>query len=146
VNSLTVPFFFSFRVSTQINLKLQNMAMLLRWWWKLYEPQGSVWAAFARTIYNKFGNETFTPMVTCSFFWKHLLALHSTFNHLTHWEIGSGRRINIWYDNWMGSPVFQLLSEDALPARRNLSLLQAKRQLPALLPRPFNRKMQKYCC
>jgi Reverse transcriptase (RNA-dependent DNA polymerase) len=25
-----------------INLKLQNMAMLLRWWWKIYEPQGSV--------------------------------------------------------------------------------------------------------
>jgi hypothetical protein len=42
----------------------------------------------------------------------------------------------------MGSPVFQLLSEDAFPARRNLSLLQVKRQLHALLPRPFNRKMQ----
>jgi zinc-binding in reverse transcriptase len=81
-------------------------------------------------------------MVTGSFFWKHLLALHSTFTHLTQWEVGSGRRINVWNDNWMGSPVLQLFSKDAPPARRTLSLLQTKRQLPALLPRPFNRKMQ----
>lgn len=83
---------------------LQNLALLIRWWWRLYTANEDLWP---HIMHNLCANSTGTNTPkTCrsagSFFWKILIRLKPLFHWSTTWQIGNGRGIAIWYDSWDG--------------------------------------------
>lgn len=78
------------------NIELQNEALLLRWWWRLYEGDDSLWAIVCRKLYAKPSKDE-GPVAWIkkgSFFWTALATIKHIFHWCTSWVIGNGHRIN----------------------------------------------------
>lgn len=117
-----------------INIQLQNEALLLRWWWRLYQGGDSLWAVVCQMLYAK-PSEEGGPAAWIkqgSFFWTALNSMKHIFHWCTSWDIGNGFRINFWYDSWAGSPI--LNQSDPVPDNPVLSLREAQPVLSNLAP------------
>lgn len=92
-----------------MNLKLFNMALLLRWWWKAYHDKDCLWTVTVRLLRRRGGNahQTAVWLVGGSFFWKQLQSLKHLFERSIEWKIGSGNSISFWFDSWNGSVILE---------------------------------------
>lgn len=91
------------------DLRSQNIALLLRWWWKAYDDPNCLWAEFLIKIRGKGPRENHPRLwlKSGSFFWKQLQGLRGFFNWSTAWQIGDGKSISFWFDSWDGLPKEQ---------------------------------------
>ncbi|KAJ4808529.1 RNA-directed DNA polymerase (reverse transcriptase)-related family protein [Rhynchospora pubera] len=122
------------------NIKLQNQAFLLRWWWFLYNNHKSLWYKIAFNIYSPIrgGASPLTWNKIGSFFWKDLRFLSYLFQFSTLSLTNSGLNTSFWYDNWDGTPIIPLLKGARKPLRQRLNCRQGLASLDPLLPRPWD--------
>ncbi|KAJ4809406.1 RNA-directed DNA polymerase (reverse transcriptase)-related family protein [Rhynchospora pubera] len=122
-----------------IDFKLHNKALLLRWIWKLYSSQESLWFTLA--------NKLFSPQRGCkslilwikngSFFWKDLRSLFPMFQLSTQIHVRNGLLTSFWFDNWGGRPLFFLSKRFHQPPRARICLKAGLQQVNNLLPSPM---------
>lgn len=118
------------------NLNLTNISLLLRWWWKAYHDQLSLWKMIVEKTRRKNPSEL-TPkfwLRTGSFFWLLLLRIQFLFTWSTVWKIGHGYTISYWNDAWCGLPrntvnvgaiqEGHISLRDAWPRRHLIDVLQ----------------------
>lgn len=95
------------------NLALQNIALLIRWWWRLYQNEGELWFQIMSTLRRKRIaacnlHDSGSPRIwnsTGSFFWMILQKLKLLFLMSSSWLIGDGARISFWFDAWDSKPI-----------------------------------------
>lgn len=84
------------------DLTTQNVALLLRWWWRIYTSPNSIWSQFSKLIYGRRATTT-GPRVWVlrgSYFWNQLQKIRPFFVWSVEWEIGDGNSISFWSDIW----------------------------------------------
>ncbi|KAJ1701600.1 hypothetical protein LUZ63_001379 [Rhynchospora breviuscula] len=121
-----------------LDLKLQNIALLLRWWWRLYHSSNSLWSLFASNLFAK-RDPSIPPLAwnsRGSFFWKDLFSIRFYFQLSTTSVVGSGLNTSFWLDNWGGTCLVLCGSSIQMPTRRFISLRQASMMWFALIPSP----------
>ncbi|KAJ1690962.1 hypothetical protein LUZ63_015117 [Rhynchospora breviuscula] len=121
-----------------LNLNMQNISLLLRWWWRLHTTPDSLWSKIAHCLYSK--RDRNVPPIAWnsigSFFWHDLFSIRSFFQLSTRSIIGSGLNTSFWYSNW-GGTCLTLCGYSALPpTRRFISLRHARSLWHELLPSP----------
>ncbi|KAJ1697330.1 hypothetical protein LUZ63_005842 [Rhynchospora breviuscula] len=123
-----------------LDLKLQNTALLLRWWWRLYHAPNSLWTVFASVLFSK--RDRSIPPISWnskgSFFWRDLLSIRLYFQLSTSKVIGSGLNSSFWYDNWGGHCLCLYANSAQHPPRRFISLKQALPLWHSLIPSPMS--------
>lgn len=90
-----------------IDLRVQNTALLLRWWWRQYEEPTALWTITVTKL-RCTGTYTNGPKfwaVKGSFFWNQLQKLKKPFQWSTGWIIGNGAGISFWQDSWSDTPL-----------------------------------------
>ncbi|XP_078163498.1 uncharacterized protein LOC144558530 [Carex rostrata] len=91
------------------DLYIRNVSLILRWWWKAYGHEGSLWtSSIIRIRWQGAYHEG--PRIwakTGSFFWSQLLGVKHWFNWSSAWVIGDGTCISFWFDNWNGETLAQ---------------------------------------
>ncbi|KAJ4785579.1 RNA-directed DNA polymerase (reverse transcriptase)-related family protein [Rhynchospora pubera] len=124
------------------NLQLQNITLLIRWWWRLYGIEDSIWAQIAGLIYKRAG-PLVGPMMWISagsFFWHQLRSIRFYFQLFTRWTVGDGNAILVWVDNWRGSPLHFFLSAEKWDQQHKLlTLRQAVALSHSLFQSPLTR-------
>lgn len=89
------------------NLNLVNITYLLRWWWKAYREEASLWTRIIHNLRRKRpliqGPQFWTK--AGSFFWSQLQRIKHIFDWSSMWEVGVGTTISYWYDAWHGLPL-----------------------------------------
>ncbi|XP_078149515.1 uncharacterized protein LOC144544851 [Carex rostrata] len=119
-----------------LDLTVQNTSLLLRWWWRLYDSQDSLWATICIRLHAK-PTEEGGPLawnITGSFFWAALHNIKWIFHWSTYWIVGNGRRINFWFDSWDGMPLFETSTRAQRPSNMVLSLRQGQSLLEEVAP------------
>lgn len=115
---------------------MQNISLLLRWWWRLYQENNSLWKLWAvklRTHANRVGG----PLLflrSGSFFWMQLLKIQGIFQWSTEWVVGNGETISFWYDSWNGQPLRRQIDRLPRPQSSKISLADAIPRILELLP------------
>ncbi|KAJ1691982.1 hypothetical protein LUZ63_016137 [Rhynchospora breviuscula] len=121
------------------DLRLQNVSLLLRWWWRLYQDSNSLWSKLASNFFGK--RDTNLPPLAWnkngSFFWSDLMSIRIFFQISTASIIGSGLNSSFWYSNWGASFLFFFNSTLKPPLKRNISLRSALQEYHTLLPAPL---------
>lgn len=117
-----------------IDLRTQNISLLLRWWWRLYDEPSALWSI---TIVNlrKYGAYVNGPcfwLAMGSFFWNQLQKLRPLFNWSTVWSIGRGEGISFWQDSWSGVAFITQLN--ARPLHPYVSLRDAVPAIQLIAP------------
>lgn len=115
------------------NIGLQNMTLILRWWWVAYTNLNSLWTIIAKRLYWK-GRQTGGPniwKVTGSYFWRQLIGLRPEFNFCAFWKVGDGLTIAFWHDSWRGFP---LAKPGETPVLTRISLAEALPIITTLHP------------
>lgn len=113
------------------DLQRRNEALLMRWWWKLYSEEDSLWTEVITKLRQVRPNQT-GPKIWCvggSFFWKDLHKLRPLFHLCTKWMIGDGHSISFWTDNWSGPPLYIRQQGVPRPSQFGISLHEANNQL-----------------
>ncbi|KAJ3708782.1 hypothetical protein LUZ61_012487 [Rhynchospora tenuis] len=124
------------------DLQLMNVALLLKWWWRLYRNKNSLWSYFASKIFSKHvGNDS--PLVwkkEGSFFWKDLISLRFFFQLSTTVVLGNGNQTSFWFDCWQGKPLSYLLPStrpQEKPPLPDCTVGKAVQRFFKLFPAPF---------
>lgn len=84
------------------DLRIQNIAFLLCWWWRLYSSPNALWPTFADALYSRRATPN-GPRIWSSrgsFFWNQLQSIKRWFTWSTRWNVGDGNSISFWMDNW----------------------------------------------
>ncbi|KAJ3691840.1 hypothetical protein LUZ61_021004 [Rhynchospora tenuis] len=127
-----------------INLKLQNIALLLKWWWRLHNNPQSLLSDLARRLYSK--RDPAVPPIawnsTGSFFWRDLFSIRIYFQLSSTSIVGSGANTSFWYSNWGGSCLSFCGHSEFPLTRRFISLKQALPICHQLLPGPLTFQQQ----
>lgn len=100
------------------DLRLRNIALVLRWWWKCYGEPNSLWAVTVCRLRTQ-RIQVAGPAIWSkrgSYFWIQLIGLRSLFDRATQWVVGTGSSISFWYDRWGPSPLVALGSRHTLHA------------------------------
>jgi hypothetical protein len=85
-----------------LNLDLMNIALLSKWIWKLFNGSG-LWQTILKGKYLK--GQTLrqaTYRNGDSHFWQGLLEVKTFFLNCCKFQIGDGRSVSFWEDNWLG--------------------------------------------
>ncbi|KAJ3688916.1 hypothetical protein LUZ61_018080 [Rhynchospora tenuis] len=130
-----------------LDLKLQNIALLLRWWWRLSNNPNSLWSASARRLYAK-RDPSVPPILwntAGSFFWRDLFSIRLFFQLCTFSQVGSGLATSFWYENWGGSCLYYCTPNSKPSARRFISLRSAFSSVQELLPSPMTFQQSSLC-
>ncbi|KAJ4812133.1 RNA-directed DNA polymerase (reverse transcriptase)-related family protein [Rhynchospora pubera] len=84
-----------------LNLKLLNIALLMKWLWRLSAQPTSQWSVIANLlISNKNRLSPLSWTSNGSFFWKDLLQLRHLFAISTTTALANGKSTLFWFDNW----------------------------------------------
>ncbi|KAJ4759032.1 RNA-directed DNA polymerase (reverse transcriptase)-related family protein [Rhynchospora pubera] len=121
------------------NLHLQNIALLLKWWWRIYHLPDSQWHLITKLLYGK-RDHNIPPLCwkkDGSFFWKDLLSMRFYFQWSTTSEVHSGKQTLFWYDDWGGTRLAYYGGGAAPPSRSSISLIKAIPIWHQLLPLPM---------
>ncbi|KAJ4798488.1 RNA-directed DNA polymerase (reverse transcriptase)-related family protein [Rhynchospora pubera] len=127
------------------DLRLQNVSLLLRWWWRLYHDKNSLWNKLATVLYGK-RNSNIPPLAwnKCgSFFWHDLFSIRALFQVSTYSVIGSGVSTLFWFNNWGGGFQYFFNSLTKPPVRSAISVRSALQDFFKLLPAPLT--LQQSC-
>lgn len=117
-----------------LNLELQNTALLLRWWWRLYTQRESLWYLIVSKIRKRTGAGQIGNFWLCSgsFFWASLQKMKFIF----HWGclciIGNGKTVSFWFDARGGRPLRGFHGDKEIPMLPKLSLRDARNRLGEL--------------
>ena len=79
-----------------------NAALLLKWIWKMYQMDRSIWATLIRAKYTANGDIFSCPSRGGSQFWKNLHKIKHVLKLGAKYHLGSGHRIKFWVDWWWG--------------------------------------------
>ncbi|KAK1693140.1 hypothetical protein QYE76_009837 [Lolium multiflorum] len=85
-----------------LNTKKMNVALLLKWVWKLYQPDGSIWANLIRAKYEDADNIFAGSGQGGSQFWKAIHKIKHFFKVGAKHEVRNGTRTSFWSDWWLG--------------------------------------------
>lgn len=107
------------------NLALRNTSLLLRWWWKAYKEPFGLWGITIRSIRAVITGGVCNWQLKGSFFWGNLLKIKYLFHWSSVWEVGNGRSIAYWFDNWSGIPLREFRDGLPRPFQQQLSLRAA---------------------
>jgi hypothetical protein len=90
-----------------LNTKLMNIALMLKWIWKLYQNAEGLWADLIRAKYLR-GRDLFDDTVPTrgSQFWKAIQKIKWYFKLGAKHEARNGRRTRFWLDWWRGRGPF----------------------------------------
>jgi hypothetical protein len=83
-----------------LNTKKMNIALMLKWVWKLHQDDDSIWARLIRAKYTdttyifSYAGQGGSP------FWKSLHQIKDLFKIGAKNEIKDGHRTQLWYDKW----------------------------------------------
>jgi hypothetical protein len=83
-------------------LDLMNIALLSKWIWKLFNGSG-LWQTILKEKYLR--GKTLRQVSYRngdSHFWQGLLEVKTLFLNCCKFQIGDGRSVSLWEDNWMG--------------------------------------------
>ncbi|KAJ3688641.1 hypothetical protein LUZ61_017805 [Rhynchospora tenuis] len=128
------------------DLHMLNIALLLKWWWRLYHHKESLWSSFARTLFSK-NDGIDSPMVwkkEGSFFWRDLLNLRFFFQLSTTVQLADGTSTSFWYDCWRGKPIFflcQSASPQSKPPLPDCSVRNALQRWFQIFPAPLTHEV-----
>ncbi|GJW62963.1 hypothetical protein Tco_0114847 [Tanacetum coccineum] len=93
------------------SLKAYNLALLAKWWWRVYVDRDSLWASLINDIHANLGG-TKDLMYTPKFkgVWSNIAKVEREANHqgiplISSFQrrVGSGEFISFWEDCWLGS-------------------------------------------
>ncbi|KAJ1702307.1 hypothetical protein LUZ63_002086 [Rhynchospora breviuscula] len=129
------------------DLHLQNLALLLKWLWRLYNAPLSLWSSVSRLLYSpvRGNNSPINWNGAGSFFWKDVRSLRFYFQISATAVIGNGANTSFWFDNWGGEPLVYCLKHSVKPPRPKISFREAVPLLNQLLPMPRNLKENLIC-
>jgi hypothetical protein len=87
-----------------LNTKLMNIALMLKWVWKLYQNDEGLWADLIRAKYLR-GRDLFSKETSAngSQFWKSIQKLKWFFKLGAKHEVRNGKRTFFWLDWWSGT-------------------------------------------
>lgn len=107
---------------------------MLRWWWRAYANQQSLWIEVITSIKMIGANQNGPSfwVVDGSFFWRELHKLLPLFRQSTQWDIADASKISFWYDTWGDAPL--CLTRRPLPVRSRISLREAIPVIHQLAP------------
>jgi hypothetical protein len=93
-----------------LNTKLMNIALMLKWIWKLYQGAEGLWADLLRAKYLR-GNDLFSPLVPTkgSQFWNAIHKIKWYFKLGARHRVANGRRTYFWLDWWTGKGPLRVL-------------------------------------
>jgi hypothetical protein len=83
-----------------LNSKKMNLALMLKWVWKLYQDDGSIWARLIRAKYTDTGDIFACTGHGGSAFWKILHQIKYLFKIGAKHEVHNGQQTQFWYDRW----------------------------------------------
>ena len=87
------------------SLKTQNNALLMKWWFKLFNDVGRPWRSLILQIYYTSttpGDPQLRCMKIASPFWKSVLQTKELAQLFSGIHIGDGWLISFWHDTWTG--------------------------------------------
>lgn len=116
------------------DLKIQNRALLCRWWWRIYHNPDSLWATTVQELH-AIANHIQGPNLFTkegSFFWKQLHSIKDLFLWSTSWRIGDGMRISFWFDSWCGEPIIR--TAERRPIHYRISIREATQLVSEIAP------------
>jgi hypothetical protein len=87
-----------------LNTKVMNIALMLKWIWKLYQGSNGLWVDLLRAKYLG-NNDLFSSEVpqTGSQFWNSIQKIKWYFKLGARHRVRNGRRTYFWLDWWTGS-------------------------------------------
>jgi hypothetical protein len=87
-----------------------NIALMLKWIWKLYQGAEGLWADLLRAKYLR-GNDLFSPLVPTkgSQFWNAIHKIKWYFKLGARHRVANGRRTYFWLDWWTGKGPLRVL-------------------------------------
>jgi hypothetical protein len=85
-----------------LNSKKMNLALMIKWIWKLYQADNPIWAQIIRGKYNSANNIFEGTGQGGSQFWRSLHKIKHLFKLGAKFEIRDGRRTQFWMDKWTG--------------------------------------------
>lgn len=116
------------------DLKLVNISLLLKWWWKAYCDKNGLWGYTVRLLQRRgsIPNGPNVWLITGSFFWNQLGNIKHIFIRATQWMIGDGKSVSFWFDAWKEEPL--KVGGRRGVSRINISLREAWASRDHLLP------------
>jgi hypothetical protein len=99
-----------------LNLKIQNDGLLLKYLHKFYNKVDTPWVSL---VWNKYYTDQVPHAAgPCgSFWWKDICKLMPIFRGITHCQIGDGRSVLFWKDQWLDS-----INSDSFPRAFSFTL------------------------
>ena len=85
-----------------VNTKTMNTALMLKWIWKLYQEDGSIWHLIVKAKYPEANNFLASPASGGSPFWRSLHKIKVLFKLGVRHVVGNGVRTLFWSDRWIG--------------------------------------------
>jgi hypothetical protein len=87
-----------------INTKFMNIALMLKWIWKIYQNEEGLWAVLLRAKYLG-DHDLFSPAVPTkgSQFWNAIQKIKWYFKMGAKHQVNNGRRTYFWLDWWTGT-------------------------------------------
>lgn len=97
--------------------RTQNLALLMKLGWKLYNKDDSLWAKILREQYlHSHSIQTWPRNRNASHIWRSIIHTRNTLNKGIKWSIGNGSYVDLWNDWWCGhGPWWQLFREHIPP-------------------------------
>jgi hypothetical protein len=103
-----------------INSKKMNIALLLKWVWKLYQSENPIWAQILRAKYPSSENIFAGSGHRGSQFWKSIHKIKHFFKLGAKHVINDGNRTLFWFDRWCDDQPLK----DRFPGLFNICLSQ----------------------
>lgn len=96
------------------NLKVQNQCLLMKWLWKLAVEDQTLWIEVIREKYGREGNWTTKPVRSPYgvSLWRSIRNLWPKVINKSKFKVGSGSKVSLWNDNWLGQRTLKSLFPD----------------------------------
>jgi hypothetical protein len=85
-----------------LNSKKMNIALMLKWIWRLYHEEGPIWVQILRVKYTSAADIFAGNRNSGSQFWKSLHKIKHLFKLGASHVVVDGRRTMFWLDQWYG--------------------------------------------
>ncbi|KAJ1697224.1 hypothetical protein LUZ63_005736 [Rhynchospora breviuscula] len=122
-----------------LDLRLHNISLLLRWWWRLHHHPDTLWSKTARRLFGK-RDSNLPPLAwnkKGSFLWNDMFSLRFYFQLSSISVVGNGLSTMFWYNSWGGTPLVYYNSDSKPVSRPCITVRGATPVWHDLLPAPL---------